>query len=187
MGSEVAIPNQLDCRDRQRNEPARIQDVLPTSARMMESDPAGWNREFAGSEHPETARLRLAKQYIDTITALKRENMDRTYIYLTTLIDKAKEELNHSRTSNSDHRRALLQQHIDELSTYLAGFGITPPLPGKYDERHGKAMQGSYILDEIPAFFGAVKFLIDEWYTKNLGKVHDDVASLMNFRRQPQG
>ena len=52
-----------------------------------------WSRDFAGSEHPETARLRLQRDYIATITSLKRERADQTYTYLSSLIDKAKEEI----------------------------------------------------------------------------------------------
>ena len=65
---------------------------------MIQQNPKDWQQGFWGSEHPETAALRVQKDYVDTMIALKRENMDRVYLYLTSLLDKAKEELGLARS-----------------------------------------------------------------------------------------
>jgi hypothetical protein len=149
--------------------------------------PLAWSADFAGTEHPETARLRLQRDYIATVTALKRESADQTYAYLSGLIDKAKEELGHSRNTNNDSRRAMLQQHIDELGAYVTGHGITIKLPNRYAPNPNETAQGFYVIDEIPAWFGEVKFLIDLWYDQHLAKVHDEVSALIGLRRPAGG
>ncbi len=141
-----------------------------------------WSSNFAGSEHPETARLRLQRDYIDTITCLKRERADQTYAYLSSLIDKAKEELGHARNASNDNRRAMLQQHIDELAAYVTGHGITVRLPNRQPGA-AETAQGFYVVEEIPVFFGEIKFLIDLWYDKHLAKVHDEVSALVGLKR----
>ena len=142
-----------------------------------------WSSDFAGTEHPETARLRLHMGNIETITALKRESIDQTFAYLASLLDKAKEELGHCRSSSNDHRRAMMQQHVEELIAYVAGHGIVPNLPNRYGDSKGAALAGYYVLEEVPTFLGEVKFLIDLWYEKGLAKVHDEVAALVGLNR----
>ncbi len=144
-----------------------------------------WSSDFAGTEHPETARLRMHKGNIDLITALKRESIDQTFIYLSSLLDKAKEELGHCRSNSNDHRRAMMQQHVEELIAYVAGHGIVPSLPNRYGDSKGPALAGYYVLEEVPTFLGEVKFLIDLWYEKGLAKVHDEVAALVGLNRAP--
>ena len=165
--------------------PASEAGGVPAASRAPQrpAGPLAWSGDFAGTEHPETARLRLQRDYIATVTALKRESADQTYAYLSGLLDKAKEELGHSRNTNNDNRRAMLQQHIDELAAYVTGHGITVKLPNRYAPNPNETAQGFYVIDEIPAFFGEVKFLIDLWYDKHLAKVHDEVSALIGLRR----
>jgi hypothetical protein len=142
-----------------------------------------WSSDFVGTEHPDTARLRLQHDYIATITALKRESIDQIYAYLVSLLDKAKEEMAHARSSTNDHRRGLLQQHVDELIAYVEGHGMNPKLPTVYGDAKGEAQANFYVIEEVPAFLGQVKFMIDLWYQKGLAKVHDEVAVLMGMNR----
>lgn len=162
-----------------------MQDNSASQSRpeRVQREPVAWSREFQGSEHPETARLRVHKDYIETVTALKRESIDKTHGYLMSLLDRAKEELAHARSASNDLRRILMQQHIDELVAYVAGHGITPKLPNLYGDTKGPAMAGFYVIEEIPTFLGEVKFLIDLWYEKRLQKVHDEVAALIGLNR----
>jgi hypothetical protein len=157
--------------------------IAPRATSKPTPQKLGWTAEFAGSEHPDTARLRLQKGYIETITALKRESIDLIYGYLKDLLDKAKEELAMARSASNDHRRALLQQHVDELIAYVAGHGMNPKLPTVYGDAKGAAMANFYVIEEVPAFLGQVKFLIDLWYQQGLAKVHDEVAALMGMNR----
>jgi hypothetical protein len=144
---------------------------------MLQENPANWSQGFWGSEHPDTAALRVQKDYVDTMIALKRENMDRVYVYLTGLLDKAKEELHHARTAGNELRRLALRQNVDEIVAYLKGqaLDVAPP---PVQEPVG------YVLDEVPAFFGRVKCVIDQWYDSHLMSVYDEVVILMSLRNK---
>lgn len=150
---------------------------------MIQDNPANWSQGFHGSEHPQTAALRVKKDYVDTMIALKRENMDRVYAYLNGLIEKAKEEMQHARGSNADHRRAALRQHIDEIVAYLKGQALEVPAPAMYDEKAGAGFSGTYVLEAIPPFFGQVKCVLDQWYDSHLIEVYDEMVSLVNLKR----
>ena len=143
-----------------------------------------WSRDVQGWEHPETARLRLGKETIDQLTAMKREGMDNIYKYINDLVEKAKDELQHARSSSNDHRKTLLAQHIDELVAYLKGHNIelNPPRlasPGS----EGKAAR-SYVLDEVSGFFGQVRCVVDQWHSDHLAKVLKEVAILQNLQER---
>lgn len=150
---------------------------------MIQENPVNWGQGFAGSEHPETAAIRVQKEYVDMMIALKRENMDRVYAYLTGLIERAKEELVHARGANNEHRRAALKQQIDEIVAYLKGQAIDVAAPPLYDEAGGAQFRGSYVLDEIPGFFGKVKCLLDQWYDSHLIAVYDEMVILVNPKK----
>lgn len=152
---------------------------------MIQQDPASWSQGFQGSEHPDTARIRVRKEYVETMIALKRENMDRVYGYLTGLLDKAKEELALARGSSADNRRAALRQHVDEIIAYLKGQALDVALPQLYAENAGAAYAGSYILEEIPPFFGQVKCVLDQWYDSHLIEVYDEMVALVNLKKSP--
>lgn len=152
---------------------------------MIQQDPAAWNQGFQGSEHPDTARIRVRKEYVETMIALKRENMDRVYGYLTGLLDKAKEELALARGSSADNRRAALRQHVDEIIAYLKGQALEVTLPQLYSESAGAAYAGSYVLEEIPPFFGQVKCVLDQWYDSHLIEVYDEMVGLVNLKKSP--
>ena len=137
-----------------------------------------WSAAFANCEHPETARLHIQRSYVETIAGLKRQSTDQSYAYLTGLIDKAKEELGHARSASNDLRRATLQQHIDELVAYCSGHGINVRLPNRNGEALGQTLAHYYVLDEVPAFLGEIKFLIALWYDGALTKVHDEMLAL---------
>lgn len=143
---------------------------------MIQDNPNNWSQGFWGSEHPDTARVRVKKDYVDTMIALKRENMDRVYAYLTGLIEKAKEEAQHARAGNNEHRRAAVRQNIDEIIAYLKGqsLDVAPP-----------AIQGDhYVLDDIAAFFGRVKCVLDQWYDSHLMSVYDEIVILVNPKKK---
>jgi hypothetical protein len=143
---------------------------------MIQENPSSWGPGFYGSEHPDTARLRVKKEYVDTMISLKRENMDRVYAYLTGLLDKAKEELQHARAGNNEHRRQALRQNVDEIIAYLQGqaLDITPP----------NGENGNYSLDDVPAFFGRVKCVLDQWYDSHLMTVYDEIVILVNPKKK---
>jgi hypothetical protein len=151
---------------------------------MKQDNPMAWPRELQGSEHPETARLRLGKETIDQLTAMKRESMDNIYRYINELVEKAKEELQHARSSSNDHRKTLLAQHVDELIAYLKGhnFELAPPRR----EECGDDQKGprTYLLDDVPAFFGQVRCLVDQWHSDHLAKVLKEVAILQNLQER---
>lgn len=108
---------------------------------MVHENAVNWSQGFWGSEHPDTAALRVKKEYVDKMIALKRENMDRVYAYLTGLIEKAKEELQHARGSNADHRRFALRQQIDEIVAYLKGQALDVPHRRNTGQRRVRAMR----------------------------------------------
>jgi hypothetical protein len=149
---------------------------------MIQQNPKEFSQGFWGSEHPETAALRVQKDYVDTMIALKRENMDRVYLYLTALLDKAKEELGLARSGggSGDSRRLALRQHVDEIASYLKGQALDIEKPPTYPEAAGAAYKGHYILEEVPAFFGRVKCVLDQWYDSHLLAVYDEVVILVN-------
>ena len=136
-----------------------------------------WGQEFAGSEHPDTARHRIQREYIAAVTALSREALDKKYAYLTGLIGRAKEELAHARSASNEVRMAAMQQNVDELISYLAGHGIHAKLPNR---NGGSAASGVtfFALEEVPGFLGELCFLIDLWYENELTKVHDELLRL---------
>ncbi|MCC6926533.1 hypothetical protein [Novosphingobium sp.] len=153
---------------------------------MIQQNPKDWSQGFWGSEHPETAALRVQKDYVDTMISLKRENMDRIYAYINTLIEKAKEELGHARSggSSGDHRRMALKQHVDEIAAYLKGQALDVQLPNTYGERGGANLGHHYVLEDVPAFFGRVKCVIDQWYDSHLLAVYDEVVILVKPKGQ---
>ena len=148
---------------------------------MIQQNPKDWSQGFWGSEHPETAALRVQKDYVDTMIALKRENMDRIYTYINALIDKGKEELGHARSggSSGDHRRMALRQHVDEIAAYLKGQALDIQMPRTYGEAGGAALRDHYVLEDVPAFFGRVKCVLDQWYDSHLLAVYDEVVILV--------
>ena len=151
---------------------------------MIQEDPTGWDRGFHGSEHPKTASIRVRKEYVEHMIALKRENMDHVYAYLTELLDKAKEELGHCRSGGSagDHRRMALKQHVDEIAAYLHGQGLEVELPRTHTQA-GDAVQGHhYLLDDVPAFFGRVKCVLDQWFDSHLIAVYDEMLTLVTLK-----
>ena len=151
---------------------------------MKQDNPLTWSRDLQGSEHPETARLRLGKETIDQLTAIKRESMDNIYKYINKLVDKAREELVHSRSSSNDHRKTLLAQHIDELVAYLKGHNFELDLPRLASTgSEGKAAR-SYVLDDVAGFFGQVRCLVDQWHSDHLAKVLKEVAILQNLQER---
>jgi hypothetical protein len=148
---------------------------------MIQENPKDWSQGFWGSEHPDTAALRVQKDYVDSMIALKRENMDRIYVYLTGLLEKAKEELGHARSASSgDARRFALRQHVDEIAAYLRGQALDIDTPSVYGENAGQALQGHYMLETVPGFFGQVKCVLDQWYDSHLLAVYDEVVKLVN-------
>jgi hypothetical protein len=152
---------------------------------MIQEKSVRWEQGFQGSEHPETAALRVRKEYVEKMIALKRENMDHVYAYLTALIDKAKEELGHARSggSSGDHRRQALKQHIDEIAAYLKGQALEVQLPSTYGEAGGAALRHHYVLEEVPGFFGQVKCVLDQWFDSHLIAVYDEMLTLVNLKR----
>ena len=149
---------------------------------MIQENPVSWSQGFQGSEHPETAALRVQKDYVDTMVALKRENMDRIFGYLNGLMEKGKEELAMTRAGNNDHRRALLRQHVDEIIAYLKGQSLQVESPATYEEGQ---LKGHYQLDEISAFFGRVRCVLDQWYDSHLMSVYDEIVILVNLKKKP--
>ncbi len=150
---------------------------------MIQENPVKWSQGFHGSEHPETAALRVQKDYVDTMIALKRENMDRVYLYLTGLMDKAKEELSHARGAQADHRRASLRGYVDEIVAYLKGQALEIAPPSVYGADTGPGFRGTYNLDEIAGFFGQVKCVLDQWYDSHLIAVYDEMVTLVNLKK----
>jgi hypothetical protein len=148
--------------------------LRPTQHEVVEP----WSAAFANCEHPETARLHIQRSYVEAIAGLKRHTVDQSYAYLSGLIDKAKDELGHARAASNDLRRATLQQHIDELVAYCSGHGINVRLPNRNGDALGQSAAHLYVLEEVPAFLGEIKFLIDLWYDGALTKVHDEMLAL---------
>ena len=155
---------------------------------MIQEDPTGWDRGFHGSEHPKTASIRVRKEYVEKMIALKRENMDHVYAYLTELLDKAKEELGHCRSGGSagDHRRMALKQHVDEIGAYLKGQGLEIALPATYGPEGGEALEKHYVLDEVPPYFGRVKCVLDQWFDSHLIAVYDEMLTLVTLKNAPR-
>jgi len=151
---------------------------------MKQDNPMTWSRDLQGSEHPETARLRLGKETIDQLTAMKRESMDNIYRYINDLVDKAKEELQHARSSSNDHRKTLLAQHIDELVAYLKGHNIELDPPRQAASDGDKKAPRSYVLDDVSAFFGQVRCVVDQWHSDHLAKVLREIAILQNLQER---
>jgi hypothetical protein len=151
---------------------------------MIQEDPLKWEQGFHGSEHPRTASIRVRKEYVEKMIALKRENMDHVYAYLSELLDKAKEELGHCRSggSSGDHRRMALRQHVDEIASYLAGQGLEIAPPATYGTEGGAALQHHYVLEEVPAFFGRVKCTLDQWFDSHLIAVYDEMLTLVSLK-----
>lgn len=143
---------------------------------MIQENSVRWGQAFQGSEHPDTAALRIKKDYVDTMIALKRENMERVYSYLGGLLEKAKEELGHARSGSAEHRKAALRQHIDEISAYLKGQSLEVTAPPKGSDGH-------YVLDEVAGFFGQVKCVLDQWYDSHLIAMYDEMVILTNLKK----
>lgn len=148
---------------------------------MIQQNPKEFSQGFWGSEHPDTAALRVQKDYVDTMVSLKRENMDRIYTYLTGLIDKAKEELGLARSGgqSADGRRFALKQHVDEIAAYLKAQALEVELPRTHHVQEGGAASGHYVLEDVPPFFGRVKCVLDQWYDSHLLALYDEVLMLV--------
>ena len=143
-----------------------------------------WPLELQGSEHPETARLRLGKEAIDQLLAIKREGMDNIYRYINELVDKAKAELEHARSASNDHRKTLLTQHIDELVAYLHGHNIELDPPRHALLEGDKKGARTYMLDDVSRFFGQVRCIVDQWHSNHLAKVLTEISILQNLQER---
>lgn len=148
---------------------------------MIQDNPTNWGPGFYGSEHPDTARLRVKKEYVETMISLKRENMDRIFTYLNGLMDKGKEELTMARAGNNEHRRAMLRQHVDEIIAYLKAQSLEVEPPAVHDSGQ---TAGQYQLDEISGFFGRVRCVLDQWYDSHLMSVYDEIVILVNPKKK---
>lgn len=148
---------------------------------MIQHNPKEFSQGFWGSEHPETAALRVQKDYVDTMVALKRENMDRIYVYLNGLIEKAKEELGMARSGgqSADGRRMALKQHVDEIAAYLKAQALVVELPRMHNPQDGGGSSGHYVLEDVPPFFGRVRCVLDQWYDSHLLALYDEVLMLV--------
>jgi hypothetical protein len=151
---------------------------------MIQHKPAEFGQAFWGSEHPETARLRVQKDYIDKMIALKRENMDRVAAYIDEQLAKAKEELGHARGGNNDLRRLTLTALIEEIVAYLKGQAIEIQPPSIHSDAHPGGPKGTYALDEVSAFFGRVRCVIDQWYDNHLIELYDEMVTLVKLKKQ---
>ena len=151
---------------------------------MKQDNPIAWSRDLQGSEHPETARLRLGKETIDQLLAIKRESMDNIYKYINDLVDKAREELQHARSSSNDHRKLLLAQHIDELIAYLHGHTIELDPPRQIDGEGASRGSKTYALDDVSRFFGQVRCVVDQWHSEHLAKILKEVSILQNLQER---
>jgi hypothetical protein len=151
---------------------------------VKQDNPIAWPLDLQGSEHPETARLRLGKEAIDQLLAIKRESMDNIYKYISDLLDKAKDELQHARAASNDHRRILLTQHIDELIAYLHGHNIELEAPRHSLTEGDKKGTRSYVLDDVSRFFGEVRCVVDQWHSNHLAKVLTEIAILQNLQER---
>ena len=148
---------------------------------MIQDNPMSWPSDLRGSEHPDTARLRLGKETIDQMLAMKREGMDKIYIYINELVDKAKEELQHARSASNDHRKMTLAAHIDELVAYLAGHNL--PLDPPKLENGGQGAR-IYVLDDVSSFFGQVRCVVDQWHADHLAKVVKEITILQYMQER---
>jgi hypothetical protein len=146
--------------------------------KAKKAEKLGFGPDFAGTEHPETARLRIHQEFVDSIIGIKRLTFDQNYAYLCGLLDQAKVELGHARSASNDVRRATLQQHIDEIVAYCSGHGIRPKLPNRNGDKLSEALATFYVIEEIPSFLGEIKLLIDLWYEKQIDKVHEEMLAL---------
>lgn len=147
---------------------------------MIQENPVRFGQAFHGTEHPDTAAQRIKKDYVDTMIALKRENMERVYSYVSGLMDKAKEELGHARSggSSGDHRKLALRAHIDEIAAYLKGQALEVSLPAT-------ASDGHYDNNDIAPFFGRVKCVMDQWYDGHLIAMYDEMIVLTQLKGKP--
>jgi len=161
-------------------EQSKIVAAGPVGEAAVRPAPAGppWGSEFAQGEHPDTARHRIQREFVMAISGLTRETIDQRYAYLCGLIDKAKEELAHARSASNELRRASVQQHVDELVAYVSGHGIVARPPNRNGDAASANLSSFYVIEEIPAFLGEIRFMIDMWHEKELAKVHDELLRL---------
>ena len=122
---------------------------------MIQDNPMSWPSDLRGSEHPDTARLRLGKETIDQMLAMKREGMDKIYIYINELVDKAKEELQHARSASN---------------------------PPKLE--NGGQGARIYVLDDVSSFFGQVRCVVDQWHADHLAKVVKEITILQYMQER---
>jgi hypothetical protein len=146
----------------------------------MQHKPIAFGQAFWGSEHPDTARLRVQQDYVDKMIALKRENMDRVSSYIDDLMAKAKEELGHARSGSNELRKIAMAQHIEEIVAYLRGQGIEIQPPAA----EGTGARRSFALDEVPAFFGRVRCVLDQWHGSHMIELYDEMVTLVKLKKQ---
>jgi hypothetical protein len=147
---------------------------------MIHSKPAEFGQAFWGSEHPDTARLRVQQDYVDKMIALKRENMDRVSQYIDDLLAKAKEELGHARSGSNELRKLALAQHINEIVAYLKGQAIEIQPPAI----QGEGARAGYNLEEVPGFFGRVRCVLDQWHDTHMIELYDEMVTLVKLKKQ---
>ena len=147
---------------------------------MIQNKPLEFGQAFWGSEHPDTARLRVQQDYVDKMIALKRENMDRVSHYIDDLLAKAKEELGHARSGANELRKLAVAQHIEEICSYLKGQAIEIQPPATV----GEGVRKTFVLDEVPAFFGRVRCVLDRWHDSHMIELYDEMVNLVKLKKQ---
>ena len=147
---------------------------------MIQHKPMDFGQAFWGSEHPDTARLRVQQDYVDKMIALQRENRDRVSQDVADLMAKAKEELGHARSGSNELRKIALAQHIDETVSYLCGQGIEIEAP----ETRAEGGRQSYLLESVPACFGRGRCVLDQWHASHMIELYDEMVTLVKLKKQ---
>ena len=93
---------------------------------------------------------------------------------------KAKEELGHARSGSNELRKIALAQHIDETVSYLCGQGIEIEAP----ETRAEGGRQSYLLESVPAFFGRVRCVLDQWHASHMIELYDEMVTLVKLKKQ---
>jgi len=79
-----------------------------------------------------------------------------------------------------DKMIALKRENMYRVVSYLRGQGIEIEAP----ESRTEGGRRSFLLEDVPAFFGRVRCVLDQWHASHMIELYDEMVTLVKLKKQ---